>query len=129
MNRYPWAVKRFSPHTWRCFLIVRQERQTFAVFSTYVEVFPFLFAMTHKRSCFLHIRGGVSVMERWCSYVLLFSPHTWRCFSDSCGDTRPALVFSTYVEVFLQNEQKISVFPSFLHIRGGVSGVKTKYGY
>ena len=51
---------KFSPHTWRCFLRVKNELATTQVFSTYVEVFHNSRRSPPVHSSFLHIRGGVS---------------------------------------------------------------------
>ena len=91
----------FSPHTWRCFFtqpIVVHDRP---VFSTYVEVFLNTMALLDVSEGFLHIRGGVSSQTLPGVAMIWFSPHTWRCFSMTCFHPLRAIVFSTYVEVFL----------------------------
>ncbi len=50
----------FSPRAWRCFLIKIKFLDHVLVFSTCVEVFPFLELVEQCIEGFLHVRGGVS---------------------------------------------------------------------
>ena len=114
---------RFSPHTWRCFLLRNDQPNPVQVFSTYVEVFPSPLWTLLSQTCFLHIRGGVSCYIAKRCILYKFSPHTWRCFQDAQGAADEAEVFSTYVEVFPICRLRTLNRLSFLHIRGGVSVV------
>ncbi len=71
---------KFSPRMWRCFLVGEQSTGNYRIFSTYVEVFPFLKSENDKYDHFLHVCGGVSTTELTYIYQLSFSPRMWRCF-------------------------------------------------
>ena len=71
--------------------------------------------------CFLHTRGGVSLLLDLDGDFLRFSPHTWRCFPVQEHILQPRQVFSTHVEVFLRLNVFLLLLMSFLHTRGGVS--------
>ena len=92
---------QFSPHTWRCFLVLASGFGCIRVFSTYVEVFLQKGTKKANKKRFLHIRGGVSERCKRTDIPRVFSPHTWRCFSGV-----PDL---------------LCCLNGFLHIRGGVS--------
>ena len=92
----------FSPHTWRCFRSDRVESIRLSVFSTYVEVFPQRIRTALTACCFLHIRGGVSDPSNAEKLIELFSPRMWRCFQALLQLMALVMVFSTYVEVFLE---------------------------
>ena len=70
----------FSPRMWRCFANGLGEGINATLFSTYVEVFPWLLLGFLRWIAFLHVCGGVS------KYVFAgrasnsFSPRMWRCF-------------------------------------------------
>ena len=96
-----YKIRRlFSPHTWRCFWCPAYQRYRERVFSTYVEVFPLVVVHVILKFCFLHIRGGVSMLTITSNAISGFSPHTWRCFKDALISFPEGWVFSTYVEVF-----------------------------
>ena len=107
-------LEKFSPRSWRCFSRIKKPCQNVEVFSTFVEVFLYYYTISRGTSCFLHVRGGVSVAvpEWW--YDEEFSPRSWRCFS-------PIQSFFSPPEVFPGLWILTAVKPSFLHVRGGVS--------
>ena len=70
---------------------------------------------------FLHTRGGVSREDRLMDRPRQFSPHTWRCFFTVVLSSSTVLVFSTHVEVFLEQAEFTGSVEGFLHTRGGVS--------
>ena len=76
------------------------------VFSTSVEVF---------------LRSGE--FER---FYAQSSPRPWRCFLPRSDATRWRAVFSTSVEVFLQDLIRSEVVGRLLHVRGGVSDQTAK---
>ena len=55
-----FAFLRSSPRPWRCFLDDSERRKRKCVFSTSVEVFPRAIRGCRRRTCLLHVRGGVS---------------------------------------------------------------------
>ena len=74
-----------------------------------------------SRSCFLHVRGGVSISTGSGVQSSMFSPRAWRCFYHSDTSCCMYAVFSTCVEVFPDFFRLIPVCCGFLHVRGGVS--------
>ncbi len=74
----------------------------------------------------LHARGGVSTAS--CALYRLHrsSPRSWRCFPIAQPAARQTRVFSTLVEVFLNDLATRLEQEGLLHARGGVSMVKSK---
>ena len=70
----------FSPRMWRCFHSLIASRNSSAIFSTYVEVFPCLSAHFSFSLHFLHVCGGVSTLVDNLHGEHEFSPRMWRCF-------------------------------------------------
>ena len=122
-TRNQLSLRVFSPRAWRCFHICDASAVGFAVFSTCVEVFLSRLSGLRRRQGFLHVRGGVSRLNWRVVRVFEFSPRAWRCFSSWGVGGFWRGVFSTCVEVFLRKMSGQSVGMSFLHVRGGVSGV------
>ena len=91
------------------------------IFSTYVEVFPFLVLLSTDHIDFLHVCGGVSTLVDNLHGEHEFSPRMWRCFSALVLEERERKIFSTYVEVFLRRTALICESTDFLHVCGGVS--------
>ena len=52
------------------------------------------------------------------------SPRTWRCFRRRGDPPGRGPVFSTYVEVFLNQMEFYQQAVSLLHVRGGVSQIR-----
>ena len=112
---------RFSPRTWRCFLISGEGTVRHDVFSTHVEVFLSPCSSKALPGSFLHARGGVSDAPVDLRLTKPFSPRTWRCFWAMTQGYLTSFVFSTHVEVFLLRLLFKDLRNSFLHARGGVS--------
>ena len=110
-----------SPRTWRCFLFHGGGDVRMPVFSTYVEVFLLMNMLRQMEEGLLHVRGGVSHPSALPVLLALSSPRTWRCFLKIQIAFDAAIVFSTYVEVFLHSESFFPCFCGLLHVRGGVS--------
>ena len=131
----------FSPRMWRCFwqrinffrlhqifstyvevfLFVPFCKMIFEIFSTYVEVFLSRVLIIETIFNFLHVCGGVS---NWFSDLpaeVRFSPRMWRCFLSEKQHSGSSMIFSTYVEVFLNRQCTPSQKSDFLHVCGGVS--------
>ena len=61
---YDERVKmKFSPRAWRCFQSQMFHGVDSVVFSTCVEVFLPSFFSLDSSGCFLHVRGGVSLVS------------------------------------------------------------------
>ena len=73
------------------------------VFSTSVEVFLGQWKGTGVQVGLLHVRGGVSQASRMIGGSSVSSPRPWRCFCNPFGDGAYNTVFSTSVEVFLND--------------------------
>ena len=117
----------FSPRAWRCFHILAKWLRVLQVFSTCVEVFLSMLRRLAAQTSFLHVRGGVSSGWKKREKIRKFSPRAWRCFYTNAIQEWAWRVFSTCVEVFLQNPSQRSSTSSFLHVRGGVSGYEVRY--
>ena len=72
--------QKFSPRSWRCFLITIFTFFSRSVFSTFVEVFLKLRLLLVLMVRFLYVRGGVSPLVWAEEYECKFSLHPWRCF-------------------------------------------------
>ena len=96
-NMQAWS----SPRPWRCFLNLSSLNHHAVVFSTSVEVFPFLIAKNFFVFSLLHVRGGVSGTPLTGRPLLVSSPRPWRCFLKQPETCLLQVVFSTSVEVFL----------------------------
>ena len=59
----PFAPGSFSPRMWRCFHHFDRRGGHGKIFSTYVEVFPRAWLQSAPRCNFLHVCGGVSVLD------------------------------------------------------------------
>ena len=91
-------------------------------------MFPAQDLIKHWEPCFLRIRGGVSSLPFVSPTLIVFSPHTWRCFWDLYFRQSAKQVFSAYAEVFLKDYTAEPSTYGFLHIRGGVSDWLTRAG-
>ena len=111
-----------SPRPWRCFCPLLLGSLPARVFSTSVEVFPWLSPFSLVCRGLLHVRGGVSVISGASSVPERSSPRPWRCFRNQRCFVRTRTVFSTSVEVFLVDPPKMELERRLLHVRGGVSG-------
>ena len=112
---------KFSPRQWRCFQGNDVDYAIEVVFSTPVEVFLSHLNVISSIQRFLHASGGVSDSRRGNKGNQKFSPRQWRCFS-ICDDEVPNChVFSTPVEVFLEECEAVLAAGGFLHASGGVS--------
>ena len=116
-----YGMDESSPRPWRCFHLRGRLTAQAKVFSTSVEVFLWLCASTTIRNSLLHVRGGVSCVNRIFEEVAASSPRPWRCFHLSRLLPIQAKVFSTSVEVFLTASCPASPAMRLLHVRGGVS--------
>ena len=112
---------KFSPRMWRCFQRNLRTRYGRGIFSTYVEVFPIRAMAWKPYQNFLHVCGGVSEVKTQADKGVSFSPRMWRCFLQAFAIFDIASIFSTYVEVFLEQELKRKLLGNFLHVCGGVS--------
>ena len=92
-----------SPRPWRCFFAYRRRLSGAVVFSTSVEVFLLTSVPIHVLSRLLHVRGGVSCTSSTQRLCKKSSPRPWRCFLTREEMVEYIDVFSTSVEVFLQN--------------------------
>ncbi len=117
----PWLLHWSSPRAWRCFPMRFSLQRGFAVFSTCVEVFLARAIGRRRKSCLLHVRGGVSILRRLVRYAIRSSPRAWRCFYRMTGSPADCRVFSTCVEVFPLREWAQQHGIGLLHVRGGVS--------
>ena len=72
--------QKFSPRSWRCFLITIFTFFSRSVFSTFVEVFLNDLDAVIQAISFLHVRGGVSISDEYKELLSKFSPRSWRCF-------------------------------------------------
>ena len=95
------------------------KRQT--VFSTSVEVFPIEQIAADLCGRLLHVRGGVSLISGRFWTQKRSSPRPWRCFHRANELLRFHPVFSTSVEVFLDEGCTEEEPECLLHVRGGVS--------
>ena len=75
------------------------------------------------RDRFLRVRGGVSPKSSAVYVEYWFSPRTRRCFQPVRSLQGRDLVFSAYAEVFPRLVRLFQRGPSFLRVRGGVSGL------
>ena len=96
-------------------------RQARRVFSTSVEVFPHHARVVDATFGLLHVRGGVSVIDKTIELLKESSPRPWRCFWSTSSGSYSSLVFSTSVEVFPRARLRPRFAASLLHVRGGVS--------
>ena len=80
--------QKFSPRMWRCFQEEQDEEAEYQVFSTYVEVFPYLGFLVLQAKRFLHVCGGVSYYVKRCDSIAGFSPRMWRCFCKKQKDRK-----------------------------------------
>ena len=110
-----------SPRPWRCF--PHQEPFAFQphVFSTSVEVFLLFIFQNEIFNSLLHVRGGVSEIDRKIVALNGSSPRPWRCFRITYPNEKSYWVFSTSVEVFLDRQTDDLLPVRLLHVRGGVS--------
>ena len=116
-----FAFLRSSPRPWRCFLDDSERRKRKCVFSTSVEVFPRAIRGCRRRTCLLHVRGGVSIPLSVALRPSMSSPRPWRCFHQQLLNQFSIVVFSTSVEVFPEANKHFLYSFSLLHVRGGVS--------
>ena len=112
---------RFSPRTWRCFYRLYTFLCYIRVFSTHVEMFLRALPAVLSTVRFLHARGDVSYFWPFSFRFGMFSPRTWRCFSEVSMQLRCLDVFSTHVEMFLRLIWIFLRSICFLHARGDVS--------
>ena len=113
-----------SPRPWRCFLHGPRVYRRQHVFSTSVEVFPKHRGTIGTHTSLLHVRGGVSTESQLRTKTFASSPRPWRCFRHILHAGEIANVFSTSVEVFLEEEGYRAARAGLLHVRGGVSPAK-----
>ena len=116
---------RSSPRPWRCFSGKVTELCAQSVFSTSVEVFPTRSTTTMMQLSLLHVRGGVSERDARGGTRYTSSPRPWRCFHHGLVHFGTEQVFSTSVEVFPKDFRFRQRRYGLLHVRGGVSAVRT----
>ena len=116
-----FSRKRFSPRMWRCFLSTDINSYPDDVFSTHVEMFPYIHQISRGIQGFLHACGDVSESLPHLWRMKWFSPRMWRCFHQAKQSKQSHEVFSTHVEMFLQVIQCHLPTDSFLHACGDVS--------
>ncbi len=115
---------------WRCFYQRKSYRCSWAIFSTYVEVFLNriirIFTFTH----FLHVCGGVSPAMLESPITHKFSPRMWRCFHRR-NEALDCRKFSPRMwRCFREAMQNRHQWEDFLHVCGGVSlGHQSYYGH
>ena len=114
-----------SPRPWRCFLLPALPGKAVPVFSTSVEVFPTRSTTTMMQLSLLHVRGGVSERDARGGTRYTSSPRPWRCFHHGLVHFGTEQVFSTSVEVFPKDFRFRQRRYGLLHVRGGVSAVRT----
>ena len=117
----PFYVDEFSPRMWRCFYKRYRTLYEAKIFSTYVEVFLSRKRRRISRRDFLHVCGGVSYCLLCKVCFKKFSPRMWRCFFIQEDPPLERVIFSTYVEVFLDSCNARLRCADFLHVCGGVS--------
>ena len=116
-----------SPRPWRCFCPLLLGSLPARVFSTSVEVFPWLSPFSLVCRGLLHVRGGVSVISGASSVPERSSPRPWRCFWLILRKWNLRGVFSTSVEVFPDTFHPDTLRFCLLHVRGGVSLVGKEF--
>ncbi len=72
------------------------------------------------------MRGGVSKNPALCGVLFMSSPHAWGCFEETAKLDQLIRVFPTCVGVFPQRAGRSPACPRLPHLRGGVSGARTR---
>ena len=112
---------------WRCFCLGCRLDYSRMIFSTYVEVFLSISRLVVLCLNFLHVCGGVSNEIIRENYDTSFSPRMWRCFRFTAWWQIGRVIFSTYVEVFPRRTSLRRAIQHFLHVCGGVSGLRESW--
>ena len=92
---------KYSPRMWRWSCHKFSHSTRIAVFSTYVEVIPWIAPPEALPFCILHVCGGDPVIGQFGGSKSAYSPRMWRWSLERQALNSSSLVFSTYVEVIL----------------------------
>ncbi len=115
-----------SPHAWGCFQTSSSTLTALQVFPTCVGVFLKTPHYAGFSLCLPHMRGGVSKNPALCGVLFMSSPHAWGCFEETAKLDQLIRVFPTCVGVFPQRAGRSPACPRLPHMRGGVSGARTR---
>ena len=109
----------YSPHMWRWSWSLLGISTSAYVFSTHVEVIPFLSFLAVQKDCILHTCGGDPWIDNFMIHFKKYSPHMWRWSYMQTAYHVQNNVFSTHVEVIpiFQTIQK--QIRCILHTCGG----------
>ena len=104
---------------WRWSLFKNIFSCIFWVFSTYVEVILENVFSRMMEYSILHVCGGDPDSERCNNRAGAYSPRMWRWSSAHNAIQIGNMVFSTYVEVILDHDNRTSNSSCILHVCGG----------
>ena len=112
-------IQRYSPRMWRWSSNCYTAKQSFWVFSTYVEVIPYVEWMAYKSCSILHVCGGDPIVSILPDIQRKYSPRMWRWSLMCINPTDSIWVFSTYVEVIPTCLMMMAIWQRILHVCGG----------
>ena len=110
---------KYSPRMWRWSCHKFSHSTRIAVFSTYVEVIPWIAPPEALPFCILHVCGGDPVIGQFGGSKSAYSPRMWRWSLERQALNSSSLVFSTYVEVIPLMMKAIKMQSGILHTCGG----------
>ena len=97
--RYKGICLLYSPRMWRWSSPCHPVSRYLDVFSTYVEVIPYVQTLQTLGVSILHVCGGDPDTDTTAGGFAGYSPRMWRWSSGALPLTDKVGVFSTYVEV------------------------------
>ena len=104
---------------WRWSLVFLYRSIHKLVFSTYVEVIPYVIFEPVFLSSILHVCGGDPRIPREVLHPIQYSPRMWRWSYFIAFPPELMRVFSTYVEVIRSQATSFIAVFSILHVCGG----------
>ena len=110
---------KYSPRMWRWSCYWNTKTRLYGVFSTYVEVILTLSRLVILMMSILHVCGGDPVYVPSRDKIQVYSPRMWRWSRIKRNVENVRWVFSTYVEVILQEQKETTENNSILHVCGG----------